>query len=659
LTKRGRRVRGWLVLGPLLFWLALVVEQSRGGGAVWVFSWAVELGVATAVLLAAWAVGRRLLAAIWPPARDRSGAVFVEMGLGLGAISLAVFALGTAGWIGRLSVAGGFLVGTVVGAIDLVPRIRNWIERDPEPGLRWRRGEAILVVLPLAWGFPYAAMPPVFYDAIVYHLGLPNLYLASGTLEYPLSFSLAGYPQNAELILLVALAAGNETAARLTGFLICALAALTVRGLVRERLGRVAGNLSYLILVSQWFFWFQAVFSKVDLIGAFFLLTMVSVILQTRRGDGIRPWIVAGLLAGFALGVKFANLLPIAVLTIASPWLFRPVRPATLRRAALVGVLALTVASPWMIRNMAHRGNPLFPAFYELLGGDGWMSHNAARMRAETGMNLDRSPSATFLRVTRIGWQGRYGSGGELSRVWIPLLLAGIVASRDRQLRWLLACAAVNLAVGVAFFTSYLRVHGFALIVVAIAAGVLWDRLRPKAVRWAFGLGSLIVIVYGFLFSAQLCDLVSGQGSRVITGRIGPRSYAEEQLNYLPLARYINENLDSTARIRLLGTARSAYIHRSCVASYGWDDPWLSRFVDPTINADRMIAELRAEGFTHALFDPAEMDRLERASGLFGYANSAGARERIDRFFDSLPLEAEANGVYLFRLADTPPDSSR
>jgi hypothetical protein len=64
-----------------------------------------------------------------------------------------------------------------------------------------------------------------------------------------------------------------------------------------------------------------------------------------------------------------------------------------------------------------------------------------------------------------------------------------------------------------------------------------------------------------------------------------------------------------------------------------------------------MIAELRDEGFTHALFDPAEMERLERASGLFGYADSAGARERIDLFFDSLPLEAEANGVYLYSLS--------
>jgi len=42
----------------------------------------------------------------------------------------------------------------------------------------------------MAAGMLYATLPPTFYDALVYHLGLPNLYLSSGSLIFPESFSL-------------------------------------------------------------------------------------------------------------------------------------------------------------------------------------------------------------------------------------------------------------------------------------------------------------------------------------------------------------------------------------------------------------------------------------------------------------------------------------
>ena len=610
----------------------------------WIFSWATQLAVAAAVPLTAWTLGRGVLKLLWPAGLILGFAPYTALGLGLGALATVVFVLGSAGLLGGSSLTLLLAAGVLVALIDCAARFRDWIASD----VRSQVPEKMILSLPLIAGLLYATLPPVFYDALVYHLGLPNLYLATGSLAYPEAFSLAGYPQNTEMILTLALAAGGEVAARLTGFLLSALAALALRRIVVDRFGRVAGNLAYLLLVSQWFFWFQAIFLKVDMIGAFFLLAGFAAILDGEETDGYRPWIVGGVLLGLAVGVKFSNLAPVGLAAISLPWVVRSKVRVRWRHGLLVLLLAVGVASPWLLRNTAHRGNPFFPAFYESLGGTGWDADNAARMRAETGMNLDRSPIASVKRLAAIGWRSGYGSGGELSRVWIPLLLSGLLFSRRRDATWMLGLAAASLAIGVVFFTSYLRVYAPALVLVPIAGAVLWERFRLPLVRVVLGLVFAAIAVPGFIFSFNMCESISGEGSRVLLGKTTPEDYLVERLSYTPVARYINENLDSSARIRIIGSARSAYINRECAFTYVWDDPWIAPLIDDPAAVDRLTAELRDQGFTHVLLDTGEMDRLERAQGLYGYLSRDGGRDGIDAFLGGLKMEVEANGVYLF-----------
>lgn len=615
---------------------------------VWIFSWATALVVAIAVVSAAWAAGCRLLELIWPRGRERVSAPYAALGLGFGSIVATVFVLGSAGWLSRPLLVGLLLLGATVGLLDTLRILRD---RAGVPGFWHKCGlEAIVLGVPAVLGFAYATLPPVFYDALVYHLGLPNLYLASGSLIYPDTFSLAGYPQNAELIFTPALAAAGEVGVRVTGFLLTWASALLLRRLAAERFGEVAGNLAYLLVVSQWFFTFQAVFLKVDLVGAFFLLAAFAVILDAGEADGSRPWVVVGLLAGLAVGVKFANLVPVGLVAISLPWL--PGSRPRWRHALIVLGLALVVGSPWLIRNTIHRGNPFFPAFHEQLGGRGWDEDNAARMRAETGMSVDRSVAARAQRFATIGWRTGYGSGGEVSRAWIPLLLAGLALSKRREVRWLLALAVVNLLLGLLFFTVYLRIYAWALLVVPLGAAALWDRFRHVTARVALGLITAWVVVTGYITSATACDLISGGGSRVIFGKLTPDDYLVERISYTPIARYINENLGPEARIRVLGSARTAYIHRVCIASYVWDDPLAAELVDDDSAARAAMRSLREQGFTHVLLDTGEMERLERSQGLFGYSQREGGRDGIDRFLRGLTSLVAANGVYLFEIPD-------
>ena len=653
--KPGRANRPWALLlavavGLGLLWLAVGLWV---GDRVWLFSWAPELAVAVAILIAAWGVGRRFTAVLWPRLLTTRLSLYVALGLGLGLIAAFVFVLSGAGWASRPVLAVVLVVGAILGLKDGWPVAREWL-RSPSPDQRFGVVEKVILVLPMAAGMLYATLPPTFYDALVYHLGLPNLYLASGSLTYPEAFSLAGYPQNAEMILTLALAAGGEVAARITSFLISVLAAWTLRRIVADRFGATAGNLAYLLLVSQWFFWFQAIFLKVDMIGAFLLLAGIAAVLEGTEDDGARPWIVGGVLAGLSLGVKFSNLVPVGLAAVSLPWIVKSAGQLRWKRGLLLLVVALGVSSPWLLRNTLHRGNPFFPAFYEQLGGTGWDDDNAARMRSETGMNLDRSPIASAQRLATIGWRSGYGSGGELSRAWLPLLLAGLFLSRRREIAWLLGLSALGLAIGVVFFTSYLRVYAFPLLVVPVSAAVLWDRFHHRIARAVLVLMLVAIVVPGFVFSFNMAELISAGGRRVYLGSVSPDDYLVERISYTPIARYINESLDASAKIRIVGSARSAYIHRECATTYVWDDPWSKDLVDDPGAPRRLIAELRRDGFTHVLLDIGEMDRLERAQGLYGYSSKEGGRNGIDEFLRGLTMEVEANGVYLFQV---PPES--
>lgn len=346
--------------------------------------------------------------------------------------------------------------------------------------------------------------------------------------------------------------------------------------------------------------------------------------------------------------MKFANLLPVGLAGIALPWLARSARGRRAACGLVFLALALAVAAPWMLRNAVHRGNPLFPAFYGQLGGAGWTPENAARMRAETGMNLDRSPRAGLERLAAIGWRGGYGSGGEVSRAWPLLLLLGLLLARGRAERALLLVAAASLVLGVFAFTSYLRVFTPALMLVALAPAIAWDRLRARPARACVVAAVAAVAIGGWITAFRLAEVVSGGASRVFAGGVSPREYLAQLVSYAPLARYVDEELESGARIRVIGSARTAYIHRVCEATYVWDDPWVSPLVDDPAAAPRLLAELREQGFTHVLLDTGEMDRLERGRGLYGYSRRPGGREGIDVLLAALEPRVEANGVYLF-----------
>ena len=135
----------------------------------------------------------------------------------------------------------------------------------------------------------------------------------------------------------------------------------------------------------------QAGEARNDIVGIFFLLAGVAVMVNAWGGDGgtekklggdggaagVGPYLVVGLAAGLAAGTKLNFLLPAAVL-VAGLVLVAPRESKA--RAFIVGALAAIAGGGyWYLRNLAHSGNPLpwihhlgpidLPAPEQALGG--------------------------------------------------------------------------------------------------------------------------------------------------------------------------------------------------------------------------------------------------------------------------------------------------
>lgn len=155
----------------------------------------------------------------------------MQAALGLGAMSLLVFIAGVfvgipkaAFWLAPLGLAAIFWR-SVLAWWKLWGAWKNLWQQSGKFG----RGVGVLLGCGAFFRLMAALAPPLKFDALVYHLALPELYLRGGWIESIPSIVMSGMPQNAELLYTWVMALGGGSAATVLGW---GFGFLTVTGLV-------------------------------------------------------------------------------------------------------------------------------------------------------------------------------------------------------------------------------------------------------------------------------------------------------------------------------------------------------------------------------------------------------------------------------------------
>ena len=555
---------------------------------------------------------------------DESPAVRVALaaGTGLGLLSLLTLGLGLAGLL-RPAIAWGLMV--VLGALlwrDLRATLADlraaWHYRPTSGFQRWL---ALYVGGSLALIFMAALAPPIAWDALVYHLTGPRLFIEAGRVVHTVDLPYLGFPQLGEMQFTLGMLLVGDGTASLLHFGYGLLALIVTAALARRVFGDNAAWLAAALLASVPTFLSLMGRAYVDVTLLFYATAACYAFVRWRewRASGqpsaASNWLlVMGALCGFSAGVKYtAVAIPLA-LGLSIAWAsrrdgLRAVGGRLLQLAAVFVILTL----PWLLENWLTTGNPLYPFFFQGAYWDAWRAWWYDRPGSGLATTAPWRLVTAPLEATILGTEGGEpydATIGPLLLVAAPLLVVAwrSLKPEERAITGhLLFFFGVNYALWLAglarsalLVQTRLLLPVFGVVAALGAAGL--DRLaalrRPQLnVGWL--VRAVMSLTLALLLFSTLAAFLRANPLPVPLGLESRDDYLARRLGIYHLAlRGVNE-LPPGSRVVFLWEPRSYACQVDC-----WPDALLDRFLHMAHlypDADAIAQAWAQDGVTHVL----------------------------------------------------------
>ena len=629
---------------------------------MWWQSWAHNLLLtAGAVFLfwGAWGAGTHLLRLFGSLTMGRLERTVLSAGLGLGALSALLFLLGMAGLFHPVAFL--ILLALLLLSAVLAPRESRAVL--PAGIGRVLAGEEKVLLSVLGGGVVLTWLmtlpPPVFYDALMYHLGVPNLYLIHGGIDNLPHVVHSYFPFGVEMLYLLGIWMGGLQLAGLVNFGLGLLAAMTLAALAMRYWGRQRALMAVTFyILSPMAVLLSRYASSENGLSLYFLLTVLC--LTRWREDEKGGWLVlAGIYGGLAFGTKYVGglfgiLLPSFFLVFPALSGGAEGRVQRSFRALVVFLCAAAAVSlPWLVKNALFTGNPFYPAFTSLFGPASWIPEQA-RMLAGSAHAVwagDHSWKALLLLPWNLAFGGDDFGAASKGNLILGLILpaAAVLAMKvkgeqERALTFLLGAyfALWATTFWMARFLLPFSALGSIVIILALT-GKNPSRGRLRAVT---ALVVAAVLVHG---AVLFRDEPTRRTFRPALGLESGDEYLRGLLRVYPAVEFINHALPADARILVLGETRVAYLERDHLFQSVFDRPLVDALVGGQRDPDVIVASLKEEGLTHVLLNLAELERLERVRRGLPFSKEV-LRALLDHLRSRGDLLFSDNRVYLFRL---------
>lgn len=561
------------------------------------------LGLA-AVGAVVWLSGRIILARLGLARPGDLGGLtgLASVCLGLAWWTSALFGLAAAGFLDRWGLVAA-AVPLAVAAVPLGTRLR----RPPRARRRIGTAEtlfAIFLLGTLLLTFFLAISPRVSWDADVYHLTLPRLYLEEGGFR-PVAMSVySHWPLATELLFAAAMLVGDYMLAKAVHFGFGLLVVYAFFASLAEK-PRPASSLAAAFFLANAVVAFEFRVAYVDLAYTFLLLSGFIFLDRALEERGERSdafLLLAGLCCGLLAGVKVNGILGAVV--IGALWVPRLARGELrpfLVRFALPAVLLWV---PWLVKAYAYTGNPVYPFFYDQLGGPDWSAALAERFGAwqrSIGMGRDALDYLLLpVRVTLFGDDGYHRFDGEISPFWLVLVpLAAVFGRRDPLVRRALAAAGFYFVLW-AVTSQQMRLLLPALALCAVAGAVALASL-PERLPRAAGLSGLMLAVAALLVVTVHGPFMAG-GLRTLQAFAAHRGDLAETVVPEHL-RFVDEHLPGDARLLFVNTNLGFFCRREYLADSFFEASQIADWLAGADGVAGVRGRLDRRGITHLVAD--------------------------------------------------------
>lgn len=614
----------------------------------------------------------------------------LRVGFGLGALSLVMLGLGAIGGY-RPVVAWAIFLLTLPFTIRQFLR-DGWQSRPAIPSSWSDRLLCLYVLATLGFAFLRALSPPTSWDALVYHLVGPKLYIQAHGLVHNLDLPYLGFPQGGSMLFTWAMLLTGPELAQLFHF---SFALLTI-GLLAGVSRRVTPGRTWLapaLLMGVPSAALLAGWAYVDWMAMFAGLAAFLVVGEATLGakgpsearrvvrgsaamsderrlnpsaarsilGGLSapfhsPWILAGFFAAQAMASKYTAIGLVLGLTM-----FLALRTRSPRSMA-VFVLSLAVfVAPYLAKNLVLTGNPVYPfffpgAFWDDLRGY-WYS------RPGTGLGLVRLLIAP-IEATLFGIEGGLVEGlppysatiGPLLLAFLPLAFLEWGRRSTEARRWATGLMIVSFVTYLAWLAelaySNLLVQTRLLFpifpMLAVLAGLGFDSLKSVSRRGfsvQFVAGGLAGFVLTLTLLSSLLDFIRSSPLRVLTGSESTQEYLVSQLGVYSLAMDAVSQLPEGSRIVFLWEPRAFWCSGTaeCEPDALLDRWWHLRRLG--FDAQSVVQLWEDEGITHVLLFDRGAEEIKQAR--FDPLSDQDWQELNRLTGDELTLVEDWDGAYV------------
>ena len=460
------------------------------------------------------------------------------------------------------------------------------------------------------------ALAPAFAtDALVYHLAVPKAYLeAGGIINLPNNIY-SFFPQQIEMIYLLALAVGSDSLAQLTGLGIVFILLLSLWQYYRQKGSTVYAWLVPLIFISTPTFFSVSSSAYVDLQATTYVFLAFYAWENgcTRNQPGW--YFLMALFAGAAVATKLTTviILPLALLGLA-------IHGRSHKRTGQVAGQCLILVSgslmlilPWLAKNYYFTGNPFAPFFMTFFGGETGMNWDIARSHQQfqyySFFGMGHGILDFLLLPTNLTFFSQPHSlkfDGQIGFLYLLLLPALLTLTRKS-----LPMVTVFLVLLVFWFiqTQYIRLlaPAFAFLSVLLVTG-LEQGLKKHAT--SFGKNEKVflsvILSLGLFFNVSIImkEWIRINPLSYLLNKENRDQFLTRQVSAYPLYLAANHMTEQNDKVLLVYMRNLGYLmDRPFHSDTFFEAHTLKEIIDEGVYARDIINKLKSMGITHILFN--------------------------------------------------------
>ena len=450
--------------------------------------------------------------------------------------------------------------------------------------------------------------PAIQYDDLHYHLWAPLQHVAAHRLVLLPDVIQSFFYQGVEMLYALAFLVGGETTAIFLNGSFGVLTALALAGFTNRVFGREAAWMSVLFWTTTPLVAWLVTTGYVDVDAAFYLFLCTIVAFGWMRRPDRRLALLAGALAGLALGVKLNAVLfvmALLIVLVTAALLARRFRDSVLFVVSF-GAGAIPVGCVWPLLRYVQTGNPIYPFLNGVFRAPGIPFTNDWMNFGTYGMGTGLSALAA------LPWNISFHADRFIEAlhpyVLGPFLLLAVVGCLawpwlKTELRWAISIAALY-TIAWFFRVQHLRYLAPVLPLVAlIAAGSLCrtlESLRSAPRRAALiAVGALVACPSLVIWFASYYNIPERIPFRVIFGFESRDEYRARILPVYPAFRAVGDACLSSSRGVLTIMSEYGYL---CPAMVVWTSPRAS-FVYKQASDDAYREMLRKLDIAYVVID--------------------------------------------------------